>query len=142
MSTISATFNASVVADNAKAAGSHVAIIPAVGTAQVVNPADGHNGVVFMNVAGGNYVRATITFTAGVTGDATAAQQVTLIPPGATVALDFSNNPAAAQGELRVIDSVSLVSVALPAASAEVSSLPALTALASATVVCNFAHGG
>lgn len=142
MPTISAAFHTSVAADNAKAVGSHVAIIPAAGTAQVVNPADGHNGVVFLNIAGGNYVRATITFTAGVSGDATAGQQCTLIPPGGVVSLDFSNNPAAAQGELRVIDSVSLVTVALPAASAEVSSLPALTALAGATVICNFAHGG
>lgn len=142
MSTINAAFQAPITADNAKAVGAHVAVIPAAGTAQVINPVDGHNSVVMLNVAGGNYVRATITFTAGVSGDATAAQQVVLVPPGGVVALDFSNNPNAVQGELRIIDSISLVSVALPAATSEVSALVALTALASATVVLNFAHAG
>ena len=117
MSSINAAFQAPVNPDNAKAVGAHIAVIPAAGTAQVINPVDGHNSVVMLNVSGGNYVRATITFTAGVSGDATASQQVVLIPPGGVVALDFSNNVGAIPGELRVIDSISLVSVDLPAAS-------------------------
>jgi hypothetical protein len=143
MSAIISSFTpASAAADNAKAVGSHVAVIPAAGTAQVINPVDGFNSLTFMNVVGSNYVRATITFTVGVAGNATAATQVVLIPPSSAVSVDFSDNPKASADEIRVIDSISLVSVALPAASAEVSTLAALVALAGATVVMNFAHGG
>jgi hypothetical protein len=142
MSAVSGFFSPSTAADNSKAVGSHFAVIPAAGTAQVVNPVDGYNSVMFMNIAGTNYVRATVTFTASVGGNATVATQCVVIPPASAISLDFADNPKSSPDEIRVIDSVSLVSIAVPATSAEVSTLSALAALASATVLLNFAHAG
>lgn len=137
--TTSGTFNAGQTADNDKKIGSHVAVIPAAGTAQVVNPADNQNAVTVYNLSTVNMVRATVTFVAGIVGDATAAQQTFLVPAGGTFSVDFSNNAGSVSGLIGAIESVSFVSVAIPAATSEASTLPALAAAAGAVVVANFA---
>lgn len=130
--------------DITKALGAHVAVIPAVGTAAIVNPAEDYNGVSLVNARGSNWVRATVTFKAGITGNTVPAAQVQLIPPGGVVNIDLSAEMNYVAGVIGAIDSISLVSVALPvagtAASVEASTLAAMTAAADATIVANFAN--
>ena len=125
-------------ADNEKAVGSHVAVIPAAGTAQTVNPTDRYNAATFANI-GTNWVRAKFTFATGITGNASNLTQVTLIPPNGFTSVDFSNNPHFVSGAVDAIDAVVVESVALPSATAEASTLTAKTSTADATVVINFA---
>jgi hypothetical protein len=141
MTITSMLINPQTAADNSKQIGAFIAVIPAVGTAQTVNPADNQNAAAIANLSPTNWVRANITFVAGITGDATPAQQVHLVPPQGSVQLDFGNLPGSVAGSIGAIDSIVLDTVALPTATgvSEVSALTALAALASATVVLNFA---
>lgn len=139
MSTTSGFFSPAHTADNAKAVGSFTAVIPAAGTAQIINPADNMNAVTIMNESTVNRVRAVITFVAGVAGNATPIQQAITLPPGATQSLDFSNNPTNISGVIGAIESITLASVATPTTTAEASTYTVLTAAAGAILTLNFA---
>ena len=139
MGTTAGGFTPIPAADNAKAIAAYAVVVPAAGTAQTVNPVDNHNSVTVMNFSNVNFVRATITLVAGVTGDATAAQQVQLVPPGGSISLDLQGNPTSPAGNVDAIDSVKIDVVAFPAATAELSTLPALAVNAGAQVGVNFA---
>jgi len=129
-------FNTPITADVRKASASHVSVIPAAGTAQVVNPVAPINAFTAFNVSS-KWVRGTITFAAGVTNDGSAATTVFLIPPQGTYSQDYASD-SGVTGDVPAVDSISYVSIATPTASAEASTLAALVANADATVVTNF----
>lgn len=137
MSATSGSIGVLPTADNAHVLGAHFVVIPAAGTAQVVNPVEDYHAMTAYNL-GSVLVRATITYKAGVVGNATAAQATQLIPPNGVMSFDLSSNTNAVAGEIGSIESVSFAPVAVPAASTEASALTALTANAAANLVVNF----
>ena len=137
MSSTAGSFSSIPSADNAHVLGSHFVVIPAAGTAQVVNPADDYHAMTAYNL-GSVLVRATVTYKAGVTGNATAAQATQLIPPSGVMSFDLRANVNAMAGEIGSIESVSFVPVGVPAATTEGSALTALTANAATNLVVNF----
>jgi hypothetical protein len=123
-------------ADNAKAIGAYKVVIPADGTPQVVNPTEPYNAATIYN-GGSVLVRATLVFVAGITGNDTAATQTQLIDPGATLSFDFTKSDGLVNGELGVVDTITFTPVATPAATAEASTLTALTANAACQLTVN-----
>jgi len=124
--------------DNQKAVGAIVVVIPDDGTAQVVNPPDGYDAATCFNMSA-NWVRARITFSPGVTGNASAADQVVLINPNGFVGVDFGNTPGKVTGKVDAIDAVTFEAVDLPSATTDAADLTAKASGAAATIVVNFA---
>lgn len=137
MSSTSGSIGVLPIADNAHVIGSHYVVIPAAGTAQVINPAEDYHALTVYNLSA-VLVRALVTFKAGVTGNATAAQAVQLVPPNGVMSFDLSSNTNSVNGEIGSIESVTFTPVAVPATSTEGSALTALTANAAAMLIANF----
>lgn len=125
MSTTAGSFSAPIAPDLTKEVQSFVAAIPAgAAVAQVVNPTVPVESVTAYNYTN-NLLRATVTFTAGITATGAAATRTFLIPPGAVASYDWADegNSDNAQGSLGAIDSLSVIAVAAGAATAEASTL-------------------
>lgn len=138
MSTTSGSFAAILQPDLTKeAVGYTVGVAAGAGAAQVVNPAVPVQSVTIYNYTT-NLMRATVTFTEGITSTGT---RTVLVPPSATATVDFANNDGDnAVGAIDGIDSVSLIAVT-PAAGAvtEASMIPEATAAVAGFVYLNFA---
>lgn len=127
-----------VLPDKKKAAGSFVVVIPEDGSAQTIDPPDGYDSASIINTST-VWVRARIVFSSGITGNASAADQVVLVPPSAFVGVEFGNTPGEVAGKVDAINAVVFDAVALPSSTLDSSEIPALTSAAAATVIINFA---
>jgi hypothetical protein len=125
--------------DNSKGVGSHAVIIAAgAGVSQTVTPIVPQNAVSIINSTG-NFLRATITFSVGITSGGTVTQRCILIPPLFTSVTDFtSNTGGGGSGEVTPIASLSIVPLVTPTATAEGSTIAVATAALPGVVICNF----
>jgi hypothetical protein len=133
MSASNGSFSAPLAPDLAKEVEAFLVRIAAgVGVAAVVNPAQPQSSVTVYNVSN-NWLKATWTFTAGITSLGTAATRVSIIPPGGTLSLDAADEGStdSVAGSIGAFDSVSLVPVDVPVAAGVVEA-GTLTAAAAA----------
>lgn len=140
MATTAGSFNAPTLPDLAKEVQSFVAVIPAgAAVAQVVNPTVAVEALTGYNYSQ-NLLRATVTFTAGITATGAAATRTFLIPPGATASYDWASEGSSdnAQGSLGAIESLSVIAVTAGAATAEASTLVANATSAAGLAYFNF----
>jgi hypothetical protein len=142
MSITNGSFTAPIAPDLTKEAeGFVVAVAAGAGVAAVVNPAQPEQGATVFNVSN-NWIRGTITFTAGVVALGAAATRVFVVPPGGTYSFDFADEGAtdSATGAIGAIDSISIIAVTPPATGVvEASTLAAATAAVAGYVAVNFA---
>ena len=127
-----------ILPDKKKAVGSFVVVIPEDGSAQTIDPPDGYDSASIINTSS-VWVRARIVFSGGITGNASAADQVVLINPNGFVGVDFGNTPGNVTGKVDAIDAVTFEAVDLPSATTAAADLTAKASGAAATIVVNFA---
>lgn len=140
MGATSGSFSPALSSDLTKEIGGWIVDIPAgAGVAQTVNPAVPFQSFTVNNLSL-NWVRGTVTFTAGIISNAVAATRAFLISPNATVSFDLANSDGDnAAGSIDAIDSISFIAVQPGTASAEVSTLVAATAAVAGKMNIQFA---
>lgn len=140
MSMTSGSFSPAVPADVTKEVQSYaVGVAAGAGAAQVVKPTVPVQAVTAYNYTN-NVMRATVTYSAGITSATAAAVRTFLVPPMGTASLDWADHDGDnATGSVDGIDSVSLIAVTpVAGAVSEASTLAAVTAAQAGFVYLNF----
>lgn len=139
MSATHGSFAAPISPDLTKVVESYVVnVVAGAGAAQVVNPTVPVQAVTVYNYTT-NIMRATVVFSAGITGVNAPALRTFLVPPGASYSVDFADHAGDnAVGAIDAIDSISFIAVQSGAAVAEASTLAAAIAASAGQVYANF----
>jgi hypothetical protein len=132
MTATSGSFNAAALADRVKDVGAWYGHIPAAtGAPAVLDPVPGTNSFTVLNVSH-EWLRGTVTYTAGTSSVGAAAEQVFLVPPVGNFSGTFLSNSSLPLN-VDAVDSMTFDVVPAPSAgvgTVEASTVAALTTFA------------